>query len=51
LAFAPWGDLFAVNQGTGTLSRFTFDSAHAVVANGTFPIPAPTVTQVDAGSQ
>jgi hypothetical protein len=46
LAFAPWGELFAVNQGTGTISRFTFDSAHAAVANGTFPIPGPTVPQM-----
>lgn len=45
IAFAPWGELFAVNQGTGTVSRFTFDSAHAAVANGTFPIPGPTVAQ------
>jgi hypothetical protein len=45
LAFAPWGELFAVNQGTGTISRFTFDSAHAAVANGTFHIPGPTVPQ------
>jgi hypothetical protein len=45
LAFAPWGELFAVNQGTATLSRFTFDSVHAAVPNGTFVIPGPTVAE------
>jgi hypothetical protein len=43
LAFTPWGELFAINQATATISRFTFDSAHAAVANGTCSITGPTV--------
>jgi len=45
LAFAPWGELFVVNNGTATISRFTFDTAHNAKLNGTFPLAAPTQVQ------
>ena len=44
LAFTPWGELFAVNEATGTISRFTFDATHAAVPDGVVDIPGPTVT-------
>jgi hypothetical protein len=40
LALASWGELFVVNNG-GVLSRFTFDSSRAAVANGMFKTAAP----------
>ncbi len=45
LAFAPWGELFVVNNGTATISRFTFDTAHNAKLNGTFQLAAPTQVQ------
>jgi hypothetical protein len=38
MAFAPWGELFVVNCGTSSLSRFTFDSSHAAVPHGVFQL-------------
>jgi hypothetical protein len=38
LAFAPWGELFIVNQGDASISRFTFDASHAAVPNGNFKL-------------
>jgi hypothetical protein len=40
LALTLWGELFVANN-AGVLSRFTFDSSHAAVPNGTFTTPAP----------
>ena len=39
-AFAPWGELFVVNTVDATISRFTFDSSHAVIPHGTFQMSA-----------
>jgi hypothetical protein len=41
-AFTPWGELFVA--GNGTISRFTFDSLHAAVANGTYQVAGPEVS-------
>jgi hypothetical protein len=38
LVFAPWGELFVVNQGDASLSRFTFDDAQQAVPNGNFAL-------------
>jgi hypothetical protein len=43
-AFTPWGELLVVNQGNGSISRFTFDAAHAAVPNGNPSISGPSVT-------
>lgn len=42
LVFAPWGELFVVNQGDASLSRFTFDNAQQAVPNGNFALEVAT---------
>ena len=46
LAFTPWGELIACNNAAGTLSRFTFNAAHAATPNGTFQLVAHHVLLV-----
>lgn len=42
LALAPWGELFVVNQGDASLSRFTFDNAQQAIPNGNFALDVAT---------
>jgi hypothetical protein len=47
VAFTPWNELYVVNQGqgTGTVSRFAFDAAHASTEAGTYPLSGASVGQ------
>jgi len=45
IEFAPWGELFVVNNGNATISRFTFDGSHAATpSRSPFQLTAPTTS-------
>jgi len=45
VAFAPWGELFAISNATAMISRFTFDANHGAIPHGTYQMEAPTQVQ------